>query len=113
MLCAKRDPFKHEAEVRLLYHAHPEINDFSRSLGDADLMSKGFLEDHKINGYIQTLPGLIHLPFDWSCISSVMLGPRVSDRAAKTVRSLVRCALPTTRWLESDLYGQPNFPLSM
>lgn len=113
MLCAKRDPFQHESEVRLLYHAHPEISEFSEPLQDAALMSKTLLEVHAINGRNQVLPGLIHLPFDWGAVSSVMLGPRVSERAAATVRNQVHCALPAARWLESDLYGEPRYPLSM
>lgn len=109
MLCAKRDPFQHESEIRLLYHAHVDTSSISQVIADADLMSTSLVERHRINGRDQQLPGFIHLPFDWSCITNVMLGPRVNERTAASVRAQVQCALPGAGWSASDLYGPPRY----
>jgi hypothetical protein len=112
MLCVKREPFQHEGEVRLLYNAHLSAPNSMEPNGDAGLLSNASPAPYMINGSDVMLAPLIHLPFDWSCITSVMIGPLVKERTAKIVRNKVMCALPGLRESisVSDLYGKPNYP---
>lgn len=105
-MCHKREAFRHEGEVRLLYHAH--LNG-EHPNGDKELLSKETKPHVVARRRTEVLPRFIHLPFDWACIQSVMIGPLVEGSKAAAVRAAVQRALPNVPILVSDLYGEPNY----
>jgi hypothetical protein len=110
MMLLKRVPFKHEAEVRFLYHAHVDSSEVSIRNADNELLSHQILEMHSINKQQEQLPKFIYLPFNWACITSVMIGPRVKRHTAKILENKVRRNLPHVPLLVSSLYGPPEYP---
>ncbi|SKB27921.1 hypothetical protein SAMN05660880_00307 [Luteibacter sp. 22Crub2.1] len=105
----KRTPFSHEAEVRLLFQSETFVSEQAKEVGEAELLSLDMMKDYVISNRSEQLPQFIRLPIDWSCVDSVMTGPRVQSDARDDIERRVRALLPEVPLLRSDLYGPPVY----
>jgi hypothetical protein len=109
MLMQKRDEFSHEREVRFLYQSLQGGAYLADNLDDAKLYLPE-LRDYKLEGQLVKMHRFIQLPFDWKCIRTTIVGPRVTeDDFLKTKIALQNAA----SWLtisQSTLYDGPSYP---
>lgn len=106
-MLVKREQFAHEKEVRLLYHYHERVQ--QRRDCDPTLLSNE-RGRYTVNGRAELLPRLIRLPFNWSCIKKVMIGPFGDQKTKSDTINIVKQALPNAALEASQLYVPPSTP---
>lgn len=107
MLLKKRKPFSHEEEVRLLFQSSVVPSVGGVSMID-EYLDKGSSERFDVGGSVY-LPKRMQLPFDWSRITNVMLGPRTDADTFQLIDQTLKNIAPHMTISKSDLYGPPSY----
>jgi hypothetical protein len=103
LLLQKRDAFEHENEVRLLYQSISG----QEGLSDRPYYSGDLTKAWEFRHHVSHVPELISLPFDWTIVKEVMIGPRTKRHVAVGIRELIGLVAPWINVNESNLYGPP------
>jgi hypothetical protein len=109
MLLKKREPFAHEGEVRLLFQSGVVPTVAGVSMVD-EYLDKDSSERFNV-GASSFLPKRIQLPFDWGCVTNVMLGPRTDVGTAEIIVQALKNLAPHMAISKSTLYGPPSYPM--